>query len=812
MSIEIIGTEARVHWLTDTVNPDGTLTADHGMLYVTRGDVKLGQVTAESYAGLTPAQAFKRRYNSMKSAMGADFVANDLIVFDKFNGSDFAYDTHTRELINELYTKGRIAFNANHGQTQVANTNNEALLNYNVDSDIGPLLGTVKQAFGLEHIWDTKDPIVWRWGQADAIAETCKKLADHRLALLAAYTGFGKTKLSVEIATRTLQQGGLVLVTTPITDTKKGFEDNIRDYHFGSDRRLKITYMDSKKFAQRSVADLVQRSKNGELIFVVLTVQDLRYGEEDSGIDLDTVALRSKYRELSGKIDLWIRDERHAQYEGAVTSQRLENMVARYELDLTATPYSVYHHYKLDHIVSRTLLWGLTNRVQTGLPSVSIDCINTPIGQVSSKIADLYTTAEGFDPRKLFVRENGQFVLEAEIAAIAERMYELTVSKKKNVLSIVNDTELSDKSVGMWVLPNGQDGDSASDYLPALAQILNQLGKVYYIDSYAVERLCPKNISIGDYIAELQKEHGRVVILTCGKFLTGTDIETLGHVVLFDKINNVANFEQLMGRPIRIYPGKNHVKIYTLQPGAETSLVLGRMARVNAQLGGGAEWEVLDCIPLSEYDTAGNCVTLSADTILATVQDWFRDQLKSKLPTHSLSVALASCDMSLWAGVNTHQYKKTAPKSELTEDNGSAVKNRVNEAVEKSGKSLTRAELTQIQEIEATIQTVMFEAQWVAYTTDCYDRVKVLRSEELELMFGRPVIDAVMDIIAQNNEIANMVDNYFRDRQQAWANLPIEEVYPEVFQNSDLKQKIGLVFTPFGLANEILDKLSRKQV
>lgn len=809
MSIKVIGTEAKIHWLTDTVNPDGTLTADHGVLYITRGDIKLGQVTAESYAGLTPAQAFERRYNGMKSAMGADFVANDLIVFDKFNGTDFAYDTHARELINELYTKGRITFNANHGQVQITNTNTEALLDYDLENDIGPLLGAVKQSFGLEHIWDTKDPVVWRWGQEDTVTEAYTKLKQHRLALLAAYTGFGKTKMSMEIATRLLQSGGLVLVTTPITDTKKGFEENIKDFHFGSDRSLKTTYIDSKSFIKHSVAELIERVNNKELIFIVLTVQDLRYGE-DTAVDAETLSLRSKYQDLSGNINLWIRDERHAQYEGAITSQRLDGMVSDYELDLTATPYSVYTHYRLEHIVSRTLLWGLTNRANTGLPSISIDCINTPISQVSSKVAGLYNTEEGFDPRKLFVRDNGQFVLEAEIQTIAERMYELTVSKKKNVLSIVNDTELSDKTVGMWVLPNGFDGDSAADYLPALATMLNKTSRVYYIDSYSVERLCPKSISIGDYIAGLQKEHGRVVVLTCGKFLTGTDIETLGHVVLFDKINNVANFEQLMGRPIRIYSGKNHVKIYTLQPGSETGLVLGRMAQANAQLGGGTEWEVLDCIPLSEYDSTGACVKISADAILSDVQTWFREQLRSRLPAYSLSVALTGCDISLWAGIPTRQYKKAAPSSGLTEDNGSVVKSRVSDAAERNGTPLTKEQLTQIQEIEATIQTVMFEAQWVAYTTACYDYSKVLRSPELELMFGRDLISAVMDTIVQNSEIAQMIDAYLQNRQVAWTNLLPEDVYPEVFQNSDLKQSIGLVFTPFSMANELLDNLPAK--
>ena len=81
MSIKVIGSDAKVHWLSNK-HSKGTLTPDQGILYVTR-DNKLGKATAESYAGLTPAEAFERRYGGMKSAMSNDFIADDLFVFDK---------------------------------------------------------------------------------------------------------------------------------------------------------------------------------------------------------------------------------------------------------------------------------------------------------------------------------------------------------------------------------------------------------------------------------------------------------------------------------------------------------------------------------------------------------------------------------------------------------------------------------------------------------------------------------------------------------------------------------------------------------
>lgn len=809
MSVKVDGSLAKVHWLSNDHN-NGCLTKDQGILYVTQ-DNKFGKATAESYAGLTPAQAFERRYGGMKSAMNSNFIADDFYVFDKSATTDSDQDDSVRTLVNNLFKKKRIPFSANVGSTQEENTNSEALISYNREKNLDLLTEVVKQYFGLEMFFDTKDPIIWRFKQEEDIEEIFERLIQYRLCLYAAYTSRGKTKIGIEVAVRLCQHGGIALVTTPITDTKKSFEENINDYHFGNNRGLKVTYMDSTEFAKHSVAELRQRADNGELIFIVLTVQDLRYGEDaPSKVDSETKELRAKYHALSGQVNLWIRDERHAQYGGEVTSQRLANMKAEYELDLTATPYNVLDKYNWEQIVSRTLLWGLKYKEHTKLPTIRIDAVGTPLSNVSPKIAALYSEEEGFDPRKLFVRNNGNSVLESELLDIRDRMYHSPLSKKKNPLSIANDTELSSvaKNCGFWVLPEGQDGDGAADYIPDLASLLNTNSKTYFTDSYTLEKECPKTTTIGKYIESLVKQHGRVVILTCGKFLTGTDIPALGHIVLMAKMNNIANFEQLLGRMIREYPGKDEVKMYCFAPAMEIGLVQGKMAKMNVALSGGTEYEMLECIPLTEYTANGSC-KINPDTILAEVQEFFKRLSKDRLPSASLESALAGVDLSVWEGLDTKKFKKSAPKASVIEDNGAKVKTKLGDNPN-TGKPYTKDELNTITQIANAIQTVMVEAKWIAYSIDNYDYSVVLSNPVLAKMFPEE-IDAVIDTIENDTVIKDMVVKNLNDKQLAYKGLAPIDVYDDIFLNNEYKKNIGLVYVNFDMAKELVDNLPKNK-
>jgi hypothetical protein len=802
--IKIDGSKAKIHWLSNNHN-NGLLTKDQAVLYIPQKPQKLGQVTRDSAEGLTPQQAFEQRYSD-KSLADEDVIAEDIFVIDKLHGEDYDYDDPPRIIIHDLYLKGKLPFDALYPGFQLPSKNTEALINYNREEHLNLIVDVIKQSQGIGTYFDTKDPITWRFQQEDDIQEISKILNQNRLCLYAAYTSRGKTKIGIEVAVRLCQQGGIVLVTTPITDTKKSFEENISDFHFGYNRNLKITYMDSVEFAKHKVNDLRQRANNGELIFVVLTVQDLRYGELDVTVDADVKGLRDKYHALSGSVNLWVRDERHAQYNGEITSQRLAEMVAEYELDLTATPYNVLDKYDWEQIVSRTLLWGLKYKEHTKLPIIRIDAISTPLSSVSPKVAAIYSEEEGFDPRKLFIRNNGNFVLEAELLDIRDRMYHNALSKNKNPLSIVNDTELSSvaKTCGFWVLPEGQDGDGAADYIPDLANLLNTNSKTYFTDSYTLEKECPKNTTIGKYIESLVQEHGRVVILTCGKFLTGTDIPILGHIVLLSKMNNIANFEQLLGRMIREHTGKDEVKMYCFAPAMEIGLVQGKMAKMNVALNSGSEYELLECIPLTEY-TENEPRRISPDTILAEIQEFFKRLSKDRLPQASLETALSDIDISVWETLDTKKFKRSAPKSGITDDNGSRVKDSIS-TNPKTGKPRTKDEINKLEQIATAIQTVMVEAKWIAYSIDNYNYADVLGDPMLAKMFPDE-IDAVVKTIENDDIIKQMVIKNLKDKQLAYKGLGPKDVYDDIFMNNDYKRDIGLVYVSFDMAKELVGNL-----
>ena len=377
-------------------------------------------------------------------------------------------------------------------------------------------------------------------------------------------------------------------------------------------------------------------------------------------------------------------------------------------------------------------------------------------------------------------------------------------------MSIVNDTELSSvaKNCGFWVLPEGQDGDGAADYIPDLAALLNTNSKTYFTDSYTLEKECPKTTTIGKYIESLVKQHNRVVILTCGKFLTGTDIPALGHIVLMSKMNNIANFEQLLGRMIREYPNKDEVKMYCFAPAMEIGLVQGKMAKMNVALSGGTEYEMLECIPLTEYTSAGPR-KISPDDILAEVQEFFKRLSKDRLPSASLESALAGVDLSVWEGLDTKKFKKSAPKAGLTEDNGSKVKNKLG-IDPKTGKPYTKEELNTITQIANAIQTVMVEAKWIAYSIDNYDYHAVLNNPVLAKMFPEE-IDAVIKTIDEDEQIKEMVIKNLNDKQLAYKGLSPVDVYDDIFMNNDYKRDIGLVYVPFQLAKQLVDNLPKNK-
>ncbi|NJO62662.1 MAG: DEAD/DEAH box helicase family protein [Richelia sp. RM2_1_2] len=827
MSVKIITSDTKIAWLSKKTNVGGKLVSGQAVLYVSDSPFrKLGQVTRESMVGLTPHEAVEARYAGMKSVLGEDLVIHAIIVIDAFNGPNFGYDDNSRCFISALYDKGEVTFNANYGEFQKESTNSEALINYK-DSDYDYLIKALQQWLGLIRWFNTKDPINWRWHQEEDVKEILTKLIELKEALYAAYTGRGKTLIALEVVVRLLNKlnrGGIVLVTTPVSDTKNSFKKILDNTFLGFDRETKISYYDSVTFGKQDIEDLQNRTNNGEIIFVILTVQDLRYKDKD--VDKESAILRQKYESLGDKVTVWIRDERHKEYEGEQTLKQLECVKPEYYLDLTATPYNVQEKYSEKTIISRSLLWGLLNRKNTGLPSISIEVLQNLMFDKFPNIGGLFSEEEGYDPRKLFVRQNGNFCLAKELIDLFTLMYVSPFSRDKNKFSISNDCGLLEiasisnncglseiaKRCGLVVLPEGQDGDSASNYIPALAILLNQLvkGNILFIDAYTLERdfevarrrVGPK-YTIGDYVEDLLKDHEKVIILTCGKLILGSDIPSLGHIVLFDKISSLATFEQLLGRMARVFPDKAAVKMYCFAPGHTIKLIMGQMAIINKNLGEGAEFELLDCVPLTEYEGT-DFKKVTPEEIIGELQKHFNELIRRKLPSRTLSARLSETFNSAdWGGVDLGKFKSTAIETDVSDANGAKVKEKQSKSTGDKSKKKTNL----LEKVELLFQEVYNELRWIAYTNSDLDLDALLSRDELIQMFGSDLIDRIRKEVNKNWKLRRFIWEELNKVKLAFKDASDEELSKCIFYNTAFKQKAGLVYTPWALAEEIVGKI-----
>lgn len=812
MSVKISAANADVNWLSNHShkNPE-LLTALQGILYVPKMPVKLGQVTKNTAEGLTPKEAFVSRYPD-KSTLSEDLIAEDIFVFDKIYGENFDYDDLVRKEIHRLFKAGKIPFDANCPGHQLPG-NSEALHRYNRRNHVRILRKVIQQALGIKKYWDPRKRINWRWGQDQEVNEIVEKLIEYSLCLYAAYTGRGKTTISVGVVSKLLKKGGLVLVTTPIKDTRDGFENAIKGINFGN-RDRKVTFLDNYGFAKTTVPELRKRADKGELIFIVLTVQDMRYQD-----GTDAEALRAKYQGLADNLDVWIRDEKHLQYAAELTAMRLAHLSAKYTLDLTATPYGVMDEYEDKQVVARTLIWGLLNRKHTKLPQILIDAIATPFQDINPSLTSVYSEEEGFAPQKMFAMRNGNFVFQGEFVEIDRRFYGSTLSKNKNKLSIVNDTELStiSKRCGMWVCPDGTAENPASEYIPALAKMLNaSQHNTYYVSSYEIaDQAKSQNKSINEFINDMLKTHERVVILTCGKFTTGTDIEALGHIVLMDNVQNIASFEQLIGRMARVLEDKDgrilkdSVKLYSLVPGQEIKIILGRLRRETAKLTGTSEVEMFDCIPLTEYDS-GSPRRVSVEEMLKAAQEWSLDLMRGNFRSTDFDLLTRSDMEDLMSVIPNPKGRKAASgKMLLNEKNNSKVK------VRKGGKSnkSNEDEIVSNKDRKAyytLLQSVVREIRWVSKTQECYNLNSILDTKILRDRFGSELMDCLARISQRNPEFAKTLNTRLSEYKEAFAGLTPNEYHDLVFQNSKENQKaLNLVYASMEAARFVVKHVEK---
>jgi superfamily II DNA or RNA helicase len=785
-------------------NFTGTLTKDHVALYLAgpnSDDVKWGEIV--SVAGKTPAEAFTETYSHLQRGLTKDgnhWNAYAFFIIDRDPKKKKWYDNDSREFFAKKKKQGKIAFNAIYIKTRDGMNNAEALPGFKFDRDFDTLTLLVKSWLGIDPTFNTKEDWTARPQQPTAIAEAVQILASPSTqCLFAAYTAFGKAHSSLKIAHDHLPKGGLALVTTPVVDTLQSFEDGLDQYRYGNPNQ-KVSFYNRNTILDQDPKDLKRRVKAGELIFVFLSVQGLRRDNELFDRDGIDTTEETKYYRYVKDIDLWIADEYHREYGGKETSKFFATVNARKLLRVTATPMAVLDQFDWSEIVARTLVWGLQNRKLTDLPYVSIQALGEKFYELRPEMRDLYSTAEGYDARKQFEIVDGQFPHRAAHEELTRRQYFLPLGKKKNPLQIHADPALSNSQVGMVIIPEGSNGSTATDVANLYCANHNETFAnrgTLWISAYQLDS-DRKSLSVSEYVEVLLKDYERVIIVTHRKFTTGTDIPQLGHLVLLDKISSIVEFEQILGRIIRIHKGKTKVVLYALCPGATLKANLVHMAQTNNKYYKGTDpKQFLECIPLSEYE-GGTLIDRDPEQMLEEYWDTQRGGLKLRLPIQPIDAFFRSNNglAELWSQLGNQLKAGSGFSFGLADANGAGVVN----SKKKGKKKPNIKRLNGIKDYIETLKAMWNEVPSWAVLMKERSVSKVFGCKPMRQMFSDQFVDTVLESFKLEPKMRKRLQEELDRYTDSCASLSHSDLYNYVFKNSEYKMKMGLVYLPLAIA------------
>ena len=753
---------------------------------------KLGELV-EGIVGKTPHEAFHDRYNGQKSSMDKDLICTDMFIIDNVSKG---IDDQIRKEIADSHKSNVCPFDANYrGYQQPGNS--EALIGFKPEEHMGELERQIKYALKLSVRADTRVDFTPRFAQPEVIDSVESVFENNDTCLLAAHTGMGKTLMSVVSALRVVASG-VVLVTTPMTDTISSFigDINSKSKFLGSDREVKYSAVNKQDFTPSLVDSMGEK----EVLFVVLSVQDLFYDAKNN-----KGSLRPQYKSIIGKVRMWIQDERHTYYDGTETSKVVDIIKPEKTLQLTATPYGITDNLSDDQIVFKGILWALKNKDKTKVPNIGIEILSAKFESLSSEYSDLYSTEEGFHPDKFFHPDQG---LSSQCRKLFFDFYGHCGNrgKKRSPLSISGDSGLCDfsKEVGLAVLPVGDKENSAEEYINKLATLLNdsKTGDRKYISSYQLEYIVKKEKrSINDVIdSYLSQEYTGVTILTCRKYLTGTNIKRLGHVILMTKIGSPQLFEQLMGRLVRVFKGKDNVKMYCLAPKNDLVDCVRDMAVRTSVLGGGQVKELLDCLSLSQYNGL-NFESLQTEEVLSSMHR----SLKGNNLRNTIIGAVSGGGISHWEGTGVDKdsnFKNRQNKTQLTEDTGAKVADITRQ---NNNQNKTKQEVDLEQRVVNCISSIIDELSMLSHIHQSDKIEEVLSAPQLDILFPN-YIDAARKTILESNSLRNTLSTYLASANKTASN--ILEDHDSIFVNTKAKQNdLSLVFLPATLSRVLVESV-----
>jgi len=814
MAIQIITDD--VHWLTNS--SDGTLNKNQGLIYL--ADKGLGMTHPGSGNGLTPSEAFKKRYAGQRSNMSTNFHGT-VFVYESLN-QDVDHDNKIRAIIHEKFLKNKINFDACHPKLNPApaGVNTEALLDFNKARDFHTLYSIIQEYFNTNVINDVT-PWVPRdagteYGQDLIVTEIISKLKNYDKVAVNGHTGLAKTMISSAVVHQYFTKGAFVLLTTPINDTLDDINDNFSGWFYpndclGSLARLRNTKVyTANDLKNLTVHDMRAEADAGSIVVLALTVQDARYQDVSQKGEV-----RDKYKALLNiEIDFWIRDEKHKEYAGSVTSKVFNFLKPAKILDLSASINKIRNEYSYDAIVDRGLFWALEHQEARGTPRVIIETLDGAVHEsLSVSDRDRYDIEQGWLPSKMTEMREGILVSHRAFDSLFETQYINDEDKDDNPISICNDPDLPEvsKRVGLHVLPEGVNGMSARDYITRLATDLNDnpkwnTGKSVFVTPWNYLNWADAKRGIytsKQVIEDLKTRYEFVIILTHRMWTTGSNIPQIGHVVLWDKMIDPYNLEQLFpGRAYRLYSGKSHIKLYVMHPGQHVTDTFCITARQTSGVRKGIPHPVqlLKNINFKKYTAGIGVKTIDAALVYESFNKRIKERINRNISSEEIMAAISGTifETSLENLDLNNKMLGDTSDVDMTDDNGAKKKESNKQVNSVAGKRKIN--------IAKSINAIMIEIPAFALLEKIINIKDALMQRQIVSMFGEDKINIVVNAVENCTPLRTLLQDKLTEYHQALGLLGFEEMHDYVFTNTSLKKKSGLVFIDMKSAKSFAEK------
>lgn len=783
-------------------------------IYRLKGVEKMGWIRRANCVGKTPIEAFRDRYANGRSGRTFKDAMQEyeptLLVFD--------YDSIRKR--NEWYLD--------------STTLDKALAKELIARDIGIYSGpsdkNVEGLIGLVDNWDSALIEIERWcgfrpeGEKEGFCiknyqsrEMVTPVGDlfrqgEDWVVLSTFTGSGKTTLVPYFCALFSNPGEVNLFTTPIIDTMDGLSKAVKRFKY---LNKNIVLFTGENLLHPNFDEILQNyRKNGFIIIISLSVQDLR-----NQTGLDEVGLSRKYAKILNKlnINLWNRDEKHFHYDAEKTKQAFEQfdkVKVRLRLDTTATPFNLIDKpcYQGVKIINFSILNALRLKQQgdpefVNMPMPVIELFSIPPSS-DTKFKEMFSDEEGTECRKMFdCDKKGNFVYQNGLTDMSAKFFAPGLDNKvkfPHAIYASLNPEMAEFPSGLMVIPKGENGLSVTEKGPKFAEILNKrITTTHFI--YADDLRSLATTSLPEAVRVLSEKMGKpVVIVTHRKFTTGTDIPQLSFILLLDQISSINVFLQLIGRIMRMYPGKDTARIYVVQPGTELLVTYAEGMKALAQQEGVQLVQShLDCLPLVCHDSIGSRTVGLSEITEALYKHldrvaqgaYFTANFVKSFTELSEIVDRLNRDIVPLA-LNEKQPIKLTAKN----DAKSKRYERMRAAIRGGKVSMPGKKSWQ-----ETIALMLSESFRIGLIQNCTTIQEVFKSVIARNEFGEINTSFILDVFEESTEFARVVEEYYLKEMGHIRSLTIEEQLERFFRNELYKIKMGLVYTPLELVDEMLE-------